>query len=117
MTNPNIVAVSDIRGKTAVASVTTTAAALVSNSAASDKVLKLNALIISNVDGTNNAKITVDIFRSSVAYHLARTIVVPAESSIDILSKSIYLEEGDSIRVTGSHNDRLQAVCSYEEII
>jgi len=28
----------------------------------------------------------------------------------------VYLNEGDSIRLTASANDDLEAVCSYEEI-
>lgn len=117
MANPNIVTVTDIRGKTAVAGVTTTAATLVENAAASGKVFKLNSLIISNIDGGNNSEITIDIYRNSVAYHLAKTMTVPADASIDVLSKSIYLEEGDALRVTAAHDSRLQAVCSYEEIL
>jgi hypothetical protein len=117
MANPNIVTVTDIRGKTAVASVTTTASTLVENPSASNKVFKLNALIISNIDGTNNSEITIDIYRNTVAYHLVKTLVVPADASIDVLSKSVYLEEGDALRITAADADRLQAVCSYEEIL
>jgi hypothetical protein len=118
MANPNIVNVSDIRGKTAVQAVTTSATAIVSNTAASGKVFKINSLTIANVDGVNSADITVDIFRSSVAYKIAHTIAVPADSTLVVISKdtSIYLEEGDSLRCTASANSDLEAVCSYEEI-
>lgn len=116
MANPNIVNVSTIYGKTAVQAVGTSAAAIVTNSAASGKVLKVNALYVSNVDGTSNAEITVDLFRSSTAYRIANTVVVPADASLDVLSKSIYLEEGDSLRLTANAAGDLEAVCSYEEI-
>ena len=116
MAAPNIVNVTTITGKTAVQIVTTTATAIVTNSAASGKVFKVNALFISNVDGANNADITVDIFRSSVAYRIARTVVVPADASLDVISKSIYLEEGDTLRLTANANSDIEAVCSYEEI-
>lgn len=118
MAAPNIVNVSTIIGKTAVQSVTTTATAIVENTAASNKVLKINNIIISNVDGVNAADITVDVFRSSTAYHLAKTITVPADSTLVVLSKesAIYLEEGDSIRCTASADGDLEAFCSYEEI-
>jgi len=76
----------------------------------------VNALYISNVDGTNNAEITVDLFRSSVAYRIAYTVVVPADATLDVISKSIYLEEGDSLRLTANATLDLEAVCSYEEI-
>ena len=116
MAAPNIVNVATITGKTAVQAVTTSATAIVTNSAASGKVFKVNALYISNVDGTNNADVNVDIFRSSTAYHVAKTVSVPADATLDIISKSIYLEEGDTLRLTASANSDLEAVCSYEEI-
>lgn len=116
MAAPNIVNVATITGKTAVLVVTTTATAIVTNSAASGKVFKINALLVSNVDGVNNATVNVDIFRSSVAYRIANTITVPADATLDVISKSIYLEEGDTLRLTANANSDIEAVCSYEEI-
>lgn len=116
MTAPNIVNVSTITGKTAVQAVGTSATAIVTNAASSGKVLKVNALYVSNVDGTNNAEITVDLYRSSTAYHVAKTVVVPADATLDVLAKAIYLEEGDALRLTANAASDLEAVCSYEEI-
>lgn len=116
MANPNIVNVTSIYGKTAVQIVTTTPTAIVTNSAASGKVLKVNALYISNVDGTNNASVNVDVYRSSTAYRIAYTVVVPADASLDVITKSIYLEEGDALRLTAGADGDIEAVCSYEEI-
>lgn len=116
MAAPNVVNVATITGKTAVQAVGTSATAIVTNSAASGKVLKINALYVSNVDGSANAEITVDLYRSSTAYKLANTVVVPADATLDVLSKAIYLEEGDSLRLTANASGDLEAVCSYEEI-
>lgn len=116
MAAPNVVNVATIIGKTAVQAVGTSATAIVTNSSGSNKVLKINALYVSNVDGVNNADITIDLFRSSTAYRVANTISVPADASLDVLSKPIYLEEGDSLRLTASASGDLEAVCSYEEI-
>lgn len=116
MTAPNIVDVATITGKTAVQAVGTSATAIVTNSASSGKVFKVNALYVSNVDGTFNAEITVDLYRSSTAYHVAKTVVVPADATLDVLSKAIYLEEGDALRLTANAASDLEAVCSYEEI-
>jgi len=116
MTAPNIVNVTIIIGKTAVQAVSNSATAIISNSSSSNKVFKVNSLYISNVDGTNDASISIDIYRSTVAYHIAKSVVVPADATIDVISKSIYLEEGDSLRLTASANSDLEAVCSYEEI-
>ena len=114
MAAPNIVNVATITMKTAVQAVGTSATAIVSNPASSGKAFKVNALYISNVDATNNANI--DIYRSSTAYHIAKTVIVPADSTLDVLSKSITLEEGDSLRLTANAASDLEAVCSYEEL-
>lgn len=116
MAAPNIVNVTTILGKTAVQQVTTSATAIVTNTAASGKVLKINALYIANVDGAVAADISVALFRSSVSYEIAHTVSVPADATLDVISKSIYLEEGDELRLTASANSDLEAVCSYEEI-
>lgn len=118
MANPNIVNVTDIRGKTAVQAVTTSPTAIVVNPLGSNKVFKINSLTIANIDGTNSANVTVDLFRGEVAYDLAFTIAVPADSTLVVISKdtAIYLEEGDQLRCTASANGDLDAVCSYEEI-
>ena len=118
MAAPNIVNVTNIIGHTDVLAVTTSASAIVTNSAASNKVFKINSLIVSNIDGTNAADITVDLFRSSTAYLLASTITVPADATLVVISKDnpIYLEEGDALRCLASANGDLQAICSYEEI-
>lgn len=116
MAAPNIVNVTTITGKTAVMAVTTTATAIVTNSAQSNKVFKVNALYVSNVDGTSAADIDVELRRNSTSYRIARTVSVPADATLDVLSKSIYLEEGDELRLAASANSDLEAVCSYEEI-
>ena len=116
MAAPNIVNVTTITGKTSVLAVTTSATAIVTNSGSSGQVYKVNALYVSNVDGTNNADLNVDLYRSSTAYHIAKTVNVPADATLDVISKSIYLEEGDSLRLTANANSDLEAVCSYEII-
>jgi hypothetical protein len=116
MAAPNIVNVATITGKTAVQAVGTSATAIVTNSGSSGKVFKVNALYVANIDGVSNADVTVDFFRSSTAYPIASTITVPADATLDIVSKAIYLEEGDSLRCTASASGDLVAVCSYEEI-
>ena len=116
MSAPNIVNVTNINGKTAVASVTTSASDIVANASDSGLVLKVNALYISNIDGTNAATVTVDLYRSSVAYAIVSTVSIPANSTMDLISKALYLEEGDSLRLTASADGDLQAVCSYESI-
>lgn len=116
MAAPNIVNVSTITGKTTVLSVGTSAGTIVANAASSGKVYKVNALYVANIDGVNNSEVTVDLLRGGTAYHLAKTIVVPADATLDVISKALYLEEGDSLRLTAGAAGDLQAICSYEEI-
>ena len=116
MAAPNIKTATTFYGKTAVLAVTTVAADIVANAAASGKVLKVNVLSIANVDGSASATITASVYRSSTEYKLAHTIAVPADNSLNILERSIYLEEGDSLRLTASADGDLEAIASYEEI-
>lgn len=118
MANPNIVNVTTIYGNTAVANVTTSATAIVTNSAASGKVYKVNMLVVSNIDATNSANLTVDLYRSSVATNIISNIAVAINTAYTPLDKtlSLYLLEGDSIRLAANANSRLQAICSWEEI-
>ena len=123
MANPNIVDVTDIRGKTAVVDLSTTNATLVvENTAASGKVFKINSLIVSNVDGSVAANVTVSLYSEDniggTATEIVSTISVPADASLVVISKdtSIYLEEDKSIGATASVASDLKVVCSYEEI-
>ena len=120
MANPNIVGVTEIYGKTDGLAVTTTATAIVTNSAASGEVYKINVLFVSNVDGTNDATIVAEWYDASTTtyFHLGSTITVPADSSLVQIEKAtgIYLEEGDLIRLTASVDGDLEAIVSYEVI-
>lgn len=119
MAAPNMVNVTSIIGKVTGLAVTTSANAIVTNSASSGKVYKINTLMISNVDGANTADITVDVYKNqTTVFDLAATVTVPADASLVVISKdnTIYLEENDSLRLTASANGDLEAVCSYEEI-
>jgi hypothetical protein len=123
MTAPNIVNVTTITGKSAVVDLTTTSAtAVVSNAAASGKVFKINSLVVSNVDGTNAADITVSYYSEDdiggTATQIVSTISVPADSSLVVIDKntSIYLEEDRSIGATASAANDLKVLVSFEEI-
>ena len=123
MAAPNIVNVTTITGKSAVVDLTTTAAtAVVSNAAASGKVFKINSLVVSNVDGTNAADITVSYYSEDdiggTATQIVSTVSVSADTTLVVIDKntSIYLEEDRSIGATASAANDLKVVVSYEEI-
>lgn len=118
MAAPNIVNVATITGKTVGAALTTSSADIVTNSAASGKVFKVNAILVANVDGTANADATVGFYDASATttYKIAHTITVPADATLDVLSKALYLEEGDKITALASVSGDLEIIVSYEEI-
>lgn len=116
MANPNIVNVTAIYGQTAVQSVSNTATVLITNAALSNTVCKVDSLYVSNTDVASAYLITIDLYRSSTAYKIASNISVPASATLDILSKQIFLLEGDQLRCTADTSGKLQAVASYEVI-
>jgi hypothetical protein len=123
MTAPNIVNVTTITGKTNVVDLSTTNATLVvENPAASNKVFKINSLVVSNVDGTNAADITISFYSEDniggTATEIVSTVSVPADASLVVIDKntSIYLEEDKSIGATAGSASDLKVVVSYEEI-
>ena len=117
MANPNIASFTTLYGNTAVQSVTNSATAIVTNTAASGLLYKIYSLSIANTT-TANIAITVDLYRSSTAYRIAGSISVPANSTLVLITKDngVYLNEGDTLRLTGGSGSGLEAVCSYEVI-
>jgi hypothetical protein len=119
MAAPNIVNVSSIYGKTMGAALGTTAGADIL-SGSGDKLLKINSIIVSNIDGTNNADVHVRFYdyNVSTAYHLAKAVTVPAKSTLIVLGKDapIYLEENDRLQAHASAASDLEIIISYEEL-
>ena len=122
MAAPNLVNVTSILGKTVYdTDVATSESATLTNAFGSNKVLKINTIIAANIDGTNAADITVYVSIASLStplYHLAKTISVPADSSLVIISKdtSFYLEENLAIRALASAAGDISLMISYEEL-
>lgn len=123
MANPNIVAVTAIYGNNSSVSLTTTSAtSLVSNAASSGKVYKINTIMVANVDGTNAADITINIYSAAslggTAYPIASTISVPADATLIVTDKttSFYLLENQSIGATAGTASDLVVTASWEEI-
>ena len=115
--NPNVVAVSSIYANTAVdADVAASAVSLLT--CGSNKLQKINSLIIANIDGTNAATIDVWVTRSSADYYIAKTISVPADATLVVIDKNmgLYLTENDVLKIQASAAGDLSATCSYEEI-
>ena len=123
MANPNIVGVTTITGVTDSFSLAdTNAVTILNNTAGSNKVFKVNTIIVANDDGTSAADITVTLFPQDDAggtgVQIASTIQVVADSTLVVIDKasSFYLQEDRSIQATASAGGDLNVIISYEEI-
>ena len=123
MANPNIVNVTTIYGENSLTSLTSTSAtSILSNAASSGKVYKVNSIIVSNVDGTSPADITINVYSAAAlggtAFPIVSTLSVPADASVIVVDKStgIYIKENQSIGATAGTANDLVVVASWEEI-
>lgn len=120
MAAPNIVNVSQINANTNLANVTTVLANVVTNSASSGKVYKINNIQLANYS-VAAATANVIFNRSSASptsYYIAGSIVIPATSTLVVVAKdtSFYMEEGDVLQINASANSTVHGVVSYEVI-
>ena len=130
MAAPNIVNVATITGiTTRIAGISTEIlgagiSTVVTNAAASGKVLKINSLVATAIG--DRTGISVYLYDSASAHggagstvSLATTMTVPLYSSLAVIDKSnsIYLEEDTQIGVRAQSNaGDIDVVCSYEDI-
>ena len=117
MAAPNVVNVTSIIGKTQGSDLTTSNADQLV--CATDKLVKINSIIVSNVDANNAADVDVSFVDSSsgnLVLHLAKGVTVPTKSTLIVLGKDapIYLEEGDKIQAKASAAGDLEIVVSFE---
>lgn len=84
---------------------------------AADRSIVLSCLV-ANVDGTNNATITLELTDGSnvVQSTLAKVIVVPAGSSLEVVSNKVILTQSQKIRATASAANDLEITLSALEI-
>jgi hypothetical protein len=118
MANPNLVAVTSIFGKSIQGALGTTVTTDLLT-CASNKLLKVNTIIIANIDGTNAATVTMGIIKSGGSVVLfASTISVPADATLVLIDKnsSFYLQEGDILEGGAGAASDLTYTISYEEL-
>jgi hypothetical protein len=77
----------------------------------------VSSLYLSNIDGTNNATVTIEITidGGSTYRHIGKNVSVPAGSTL-VLDKAINLEAGDIMGITASATGDIEAVCSILEV-
>ena len=116
MANPNIVAVTSIIGTTETFALTTSLTTLVT--CAANHVYKINSIIVTNIDGTNAADVTVNYNDGANTRAIGSTISVPADAALNLVDKNsgFYLMENDIISGLASANSDLVCLISYEDI-
>ncbi len=78
----------------------------------------VHAMYVSNIDGTNDANISISISGSAnfdTRRFLLRTVEVPADSTV-VIEKPINLGAGDKLETQASVNDDLDMFASILEI-
>lgn len=84
------------------------------------KVYKIESIIVSNVDGTNDADVNVALNLDSTVRFIAKTVTVPADSTLIVTTADtpIYLSSLtlDSLYASASAASDLEILISYQEI-
>ncbi len=132
MANPNIAALTTIKGNTAYVKPSSTSAttswtydgttSLTGLTPASGTVNKITGLIVSNTTATATAaSVAVSnnaTYGSGTPYYIAYQISVPANASLIIIDKTtdFYVTENQSIGVVSGANDALTFTSVFEAI-
>ena len=128
MANPNIVSVTSIVGGNAAWALTNTITTTLMTVAV-NVIVKINSLIVTNIHGTNAATVSIEVNGIGVGadgvtlaanlttqVRIASTMNVPADDSLVLIDKPIYLMEADVLRGGASAASTLELFCSYEVI-
>ena len=125
MANPDIVDVATINAGNAGWNLSNTLTATLLTVSA-DVVVKINTIICSNVDGTNDADLNlyvdgmgsgttgVTTTGADATVYIAKTVSVPADTSLSVIDSPIYLMEGDILKGGASATSDLDLFISYE---
>ena len=118
MANPNIVNVTTINGKTKGATTSTSLSAVLSNSASSGQVYKVNTIIASNTSASLTIGVDVSWSDSTDDYYIVKNIDIPPDTTLLVLDKNsqIYVEENTSIKAKATSAGLLDLLISYEVV-
>jgi len=125
MANPNIVSVSSIYGESIGEALTTTVTTDIMT-VASNKLVKINFISVTNTHASTAVDVTVKIVKAGFTsagigsgednagtFALASTVNLPADDVLIVLDRPIYLMEGDVLE--GGANPATAAIfVSYE---
>ena len=127
MANPNIVNVATIAGGSLGLHLLVADTPLITVTA--EYIVKVNSILVANVDGTNDATCDVRIVKLNVTplgitnldtsgtFYISKQVSVPANDMLVLVDKPIYLMETDVLQARGSVASDLDLFVSYEVII
>ena len=115
MANPNIVGLTSILGQTNGAQVGTTAVQPIGNGAGSGQVYKVNNIVLCNTSDENR-EVTVRFHIGASIYYITSALVVPGRSTIEVISKPLYLNEDSSIQALANTGTDVTILVSFEKI-
>ena len=127
MANPNIVSVSSIYGESIGEALTTTVTTDIMT-VASNKLVKINFISVTNTHASTAVDVTVKIVKAGFTsagigsgednagtFALASTVNLPADDVLIVVDKPIYLMEGDVLEA-GANPATADIFISYEVI-
>jgi|694.fasta_scaffold95350_2 hypothetical protein len=117
MATPNLLASTQILGKTTIFDATTTLSNVIVNPESSGNLVKIDTLTISNY-GTSAISSNVILRRGAARGYIAGTANVAVGSTLTVIARdtALFLEEGDYLQANVSANSTAQIVMSYEVI-
>ena len=95
---------------------------------AADVIVKINSLIVTNIHGTNAATVSIGIYGIGnnvtgatasgglADVRIASTMNVPADDSLVLIDKPIYMMEADILKGGASATSTLELFASFEVI-
>ena len=128
MAYPNIVSVATIAGQSLGFHLTTTATTALMTVTA-EYVIKVNSILVANVDGTNAATVDVRVVKLNITpvgitnidtsgtFYLAKTVNVPADDVLVLVDTPFYLMETDVLQASASAASDLDLFVSYEVLM
>jgi len=126
MANPDITAVNNLYGGNAGWNLGNSETKLMEVD--SGHICKINTILVANVDGNNSADVTLSVqgmgsgndgvttTGADATIYLAKTVPVPADSTLSILDAPIYLMEADELHGGASAASDLDLFISFETI-
>ena len=70
----------------------------------------ISSILVSNDSGSDS---TIDVFIDSLPIFKAKA--VSANTTVELLTKDLVLNEGEILKVQAAHNDRLAVIASIQE--